>query len=83
VTAIEVNPLTVIVTGPASTLAALTAVSTQPIDISHTTSSESVTAYVLAPGGTTLSLSYVTVVITITPVASPTPTPTPTPTPSP
>jgi YbbR domain-containing protein len=83
VTGIVVDPLTVIVTGPASTLAALTSVSTQPIDISHTTSSESVTAYVLAPGGTTLSLSYVTVVITITPVASPTPTPTPTPTPSP
>jgi YbbR domain-containing protein len=81
VTAIEVNPLTVIVTGPASTLAALTAVSTQPIDISHTTSSEAVTRQVLAPGGTTLSLSYVTVVITITPVVSPSPTPTPTPSP--
>ncbi|MFZ0995850.1 MAG: CdaR family protein [Candidatus Dormiibacterota bacterium] len=82
VTGIVVDPLTVIVTGPASTLASLTSVSTQPIDIAHTTSSEAVTEQVLAPGGTTLSLSYVTVVITITPVASPTPSPTPTPTPT-
>lgn len=81
VTGIVVNPLTVIVTGPGLTLAALTSVSTQPIDISHTTSSEAVTAQVLAPAGTTLSQSYVTVVITITPVATPTPTPTPTPSP--
>jgi YbbR domain-containing protein len=79
VTGIVVNPLTVIVTGPASTLAALTSVSTQPIDIGHATASEAVNVQVVAPGGTTLSLSYVTVVITITPVASPTPTPTPTP----
>jgi YbbR domain-containing protein len=83
VTGIVVDPLTVIVTGPASTLTALTAVSTQPIDIAHATSSEAVNVQVVAPGGTTLSLSYVTVVITITPVSSPTPTPTPTPTPGP
>jgi YbbR domain-containing protein len=83
VTGIVVDPLTVTVTGPASTLAALTSVSTQPIDIAHATSSESVIEQVLAPAGTTLSLSYVTVVITITPVASATPSPTPTPTPSP
>jgi YbbR domain-containing protein len=81
VTGIEVNPLTVIVTGPASTLTALTSVSTEPIDLAHVTASEAVNVQVVAPGGTTLSISYVTVVITIAAVASPTPTPTPTPSP--
>ncbi|MGA7086992.1 MAG: CdaR family protein [Candidatus Dormiibacterota bacterium] len=76
---IVVNPVTVIVTGPGLTLAALTSVSTQPIDIAHATSSFTVNPQVVAPGGTTLSLTFVTVVITITPVASPTPTPSPTP----
>jgi hypothetical protein len=79
VTGIVVTPLTVIVTGPGLTLAALTSVSTQPIDIAHATSSETVNPQVVAPGGTTLSLTFVTVVITITPVASPTPSPSPTP----
>jgi YbbR domain-containing protein len=81
VTGIVVTPLTVIVTGPGLTLAALTSVSTQPLDIAHLTSNETVNPQVVAPGGTTLSLTFVTVVITIPPVTSPTPNPTPSPTP--
>lgn len=74
-------PLTVSATGPASVLAALTHVLTAPIDISHLTSSESVTVALEAPSGVSLSTSYVTVVLTVTPLATPSPQPTPSPTP--
>lgn len=83
VTGIVVEPLTVIASGPASVVTLLSSVATQPIDLSHATSSETVNAGLVVPTGTSLSITSVTVVITITPVASPSPTPTPTPTPAP
>ena len=82
-TGIEVIPLTITATGPASVLTALTAVSTQPIDLAHATSSETVNALLVTPTGTSLSNTFASVVITIAPVASAAPTPTPTPTPAP
>ena len=80
-TGIEVIPLTITATGPASVLTALTAVSTQPIDLAHATSSETVNALLVTPTGTSLSSTVASVVITIAPVASASPTPTPAPTP--
>lgn len=81
VTGIQVEPLTVIATGPASVVTLLSSIATQPIDLSHVTSSETVNVQLVTPAGTSLSTGSVSVVITIAPVASPTPTPTPTPTP--
>jgi hypothetical protein len=83
VTGIEVLPLTVTVTGPASTLTALTSISTQPIDLAHVTANETVNVALVTPPGTTLSSGLVSVVITVAPVASVTPTPSPTPSPTP
>lgn len=81
VTGLEVIPLTVTATGPAALLTGLTSLSTQPIDLAHVTSSETVNVQVVVPPGTSLSNSFVSVVITVTPVAAPSPTPTASPTP--
>ncbi|MGH7706298.1 MAG: CdaR family protein [Candidatus Dormibacteria bacterium] len=83
VTGLQVQPLTVTVTGPSSVLTSLASVSTEPIDLGHATSSETVLVNLVAPAGTTLSTSVVSVIITIVPLAAPTPTPSPTPTPTP
>lgn len=82
VTGIQVEPLTVTATGAASVVTLLSSIATQPIDLSHATSSETVNVQLVTPTGTSLSISSVSVVITIAPVASASPTPTPTPTPS-
>jgi YbbR domain-containing protein len=81
ITGIVVTPATVIATGPSSVLTALTSVNTQPIDLAHVTSSETVSEQLVTASGTTLSTTFVSVVITIAPVPAPTPTPTPTPAP--
>ncbi|MGC1184196.1 MAG: CdaR family protein [Candidatus Dormiibacterota bacterium] len=83
VTGIQVEPLTVIAAGPASVVTLLSSIATQPIDLSHATSSETVNVQLVTPAGTSLSTGSVSVVITIAPVASSSPTPSPTPTPTP
>jgi YbbR domain-containing protein len=81
VTGIEVIPVTVTVTGPASLLTDLTSVSTEPIDLAHVTSSETVSIQLVPPTGTSLSGIVASVVITVAPAATASPTPTPSPTP--
>jgi len=83
VTGIQVEPLTVIATGPASVVTLLSSIATQPIDLSHATSSETVNVQLVTPAGTSLSTGSISVVITIAPVASASPTPSPTPTATP
>ncbi|MGH7609832.1 MAG: CdaR family protein [Candidatus Dormibacteria bacterium] len=75
------TPLTVTASGAASALVALSHIVTASIDVSHMTSSQSVTVALVAPSGVSLSTSYVTISLTIAPTATPTPAPTASPTP--
>ncbi|MGH7640526.1 MAG: CdaR family protein [Candidatus Dormibacteria bacterium] len=79
VTGLQLQPLTVTVSGPTAVLTNLTAIDTEPIDISHATASETVTATLVAPAGTTLSPGVVSVVITVVPIPTPSPSPSPSP----
>ncbi|MGA2872724.1 MAG: CdaR family protein [Candidatus Dormibacteria bacterium] len=83
VTGIQLVPFSVTVSGPASVLTQLTSVSTEPIDVSHLTASETVSVELVTPVGTSLSVGVISVAITVVPVATATPTPTPSPSPTP
>ncbi|MHB1500815.1 MAG: CdaR family protein [Candidatus Dormibacteria bacterium] len=86
-TGAQVTPLFVTVTGPPGIVDGLSAVDTQPIDISGINRDTSYQVHLNLPNGVTTSVSSVTVVVTVTQLptatASPTPTPSPSPSPSP
>ena len=82
-TAAQVTPQTVTVTGPPDIVDGLSAVDTQPIDISGISRDTTYQVRLNLPGGVSSSVASVSVVVTVTPLPTATPTPTPAPSPSP
>lgn len=83
VVAINVNPATVVLSGPQELLNALDSVWTSTISFNGITGTVSRTVPVTPPQGVTANPSTVTVTITIVQLATPSPAPTPRPTPTP
>jgi YbbR domain-containing protein len=81
--AAQVTPQTVSVTGPPDIVDGLSAVDTQPIDISGISRDTTYQVRLNLPGGVTSSVASVTVVVTVTQLPTATPTPTPSASPSP
>ncbi len=82
-TAAQVTPQTVSVTGPPNIVDGLAAVDTQPIDVSGIKSDTTYQVRLNLPGGVSSSVASVTVVVTVAQLPTATATPSPSPTPSP
>ena len=81
VVGIQPSPLYVNITGASGTIASLTAIDTETVNLSGLTKTTTFQIPLVLPAGVTSSSTTVTVVVDVAPIAVATPTPTPSPTP--
>jgi YbbR domain-containing protein len=81
VVGIQPSPLYVNITGASGTIASLTAVDTETVNLSGLTKTTTFQIPLVLPAGVTSSSTTVTVVVDVAPIAAPTPTPSPSATP--